>query len=296
MNEPSPTRKLAAKVVHAAFQVLHDSGGEMRARDVINEVEKRVQFDDWALERYQSSGATRWLTFLRFFTIDCAKAGFMVKKAGTWYLTPEGEEAADLSPRELLDEATRRYKVWNAERKKDNLIADQELDDEKEASVITMDQIQELANASLEKHIVAKNPYEFQDLAAALLRGMGYFTPFVSPKGKDGGVDVIAYRDPLGTVSPRIKVQVKHRKDPSGVQDIRQLMGILQKDGDVGIFISTGGFSKDAGAAARGSHVHVELIDMARFIELWQEYYTKMDDEDKALMPLAPVYFLAETD
>jgi len=35
---------------------------------------------------------------------------------------------------------------------------------------------------------------------------------------------------------------------------------------------------------------------MARFIELWQEYYTKMDDEDKALMPLAPVYFLAETD
>ena len=294
MNEPSPTRKLAAKVVHAAFQVLHDSGGEMRARDVINEVEKRVQFDDWALERYQSSGATRWLTFLRFFTIDCAKAGFMVKKAGTWYLTPEGEEAADLSPRELLDEATRRYKVWNAERKKDNLIADQELDDEKEASVITMDQIQELANASLEKHIVAKNPYEFQDLAAALLRGMGYFTPFVSPKGKDGGIDVIAYRDPLGTMSPRIKVQVKHTQSAIGPQDIRQLMGLLQKDADVGIFISTGGFTRDATSSARGGHVHVELIDMARFIELWQEYYPKMDDEDKALMPLVPVYFLAE--
>jgi len=109
-------------------------------------------------------------------------------------------------------------------------------------------------------------------------------------------VDVIAYRDPLGTVSPRIKVQVKHRKDSVGVQDIRQLMGILQKDGDVGIFISTGGFHRPAIDAARGAHVHVELIDMARFIELWREYYPKLDDEDKALMPLVPVYFLAETE
>lgn len=296
MSEPSRTRKLAAKVVHAAFQVLHENGGEMRSRDVINEVEKRVEFDEWALERYQTSGATRWLTFLRFFTIDCVKAGFMIKKAGTWYLTPEGEEVISLSPRELLDEATRRYQVWNAERKKAEVVVDEETGDEEEAGVITMDQIQELATESLEKHIAAKNPYEFQDLAAALLRGMGYFTPFVSPRGKDGGVDVIAYRDPLGTISPRIKVQVKHRKDPTGVQDIRQLMGILQKDGDVGIFISTGGFSKDASDAALGSHVHVELIDMARFIELWQEYYPKMDDEDKALMPLVPVYFLAEAE
>ena len=40
-----------------------------------------------------------------------------------------------------------------------------------------------------------KNPYEFQDLVAALLRAMGYYTPFIAPKGKDGGVDIIAYRD-----------------------------------------------------------------------------------------------------
>ena len=97
-------------------------------------------------------------------------------------------------------------------------------------------------------------------------------------------------------MSPRIKVQVKHTQTATGPQDIRQLMGILQKDGDVGIFVSIGGFTRDAKSSARGGHVHVELIDMARFIELWQEYYPKMDDEDKALMPLVPVYFLAETE
>ena len=297
MTDTSPTRRVAAKVVHAAFLILQENGGELRSRDVVPQIEQRVELDDWARERYETSGYIRWQTFLHFFTGDCVKAGFLVKKSGTWYLTDEGEEAMKLGPKGLLEAAIAGYRRWDAERKKlEAVTADEEIIPEAEGDALTMDQIEELANRSLERHISVKNAYEFQDLAAALLRGMGYFTPFVSPKGKDGGVDVIAYRDPLGTVSPRIKVQVKHRKDPSGVQDIRQLMGILQKDGDVGIFISTGGFSKDAGAAARGSHVHVELIDMARFIELWQEYYTKMDDEDKALMPLAPVYFLAETD
>jgi len=296
MRDPSPTRALAAKVVHAALEILRDNGGEMRSRDVIAAVEQRVELDDWAKQRYESSGTPRWITFLHFFTIDCAKAGLLVKKAGTWYLTPDGEKAIALGPRELLDEATRAYRKWDAERRDAEAIDEEVTPAGDGAHVIAMDQIQELANSSLERHIAAKNPYEFQELAAALLRGMGYFTPFVAPRGKDGGVDVIAYRDPLGTVSPRIKVQVKHRQDAARAEEIRQLMGLLQRDGDVGIFISTGGFTNDARTAAQGGHVHVELIDLTRFIELWQEHYDKLSDEDRVLMPLVPVYFLAETD
>jgi restriction system protein len=58
----------------------------------------------------------------------------------------------------------------------------------------------------------------------------------------DRGVDIFAYRDPLGTPSPRMKVQIKHRESPETAQEVRELMGLLQKDGDVGIFISSGGF------------------------------------------------------
>ena len=39
--------------------------------------------------------------------------------------------------------------------------------------------------------------------------------------------------------------------------------------------------------------VDFELVDLTRFISLWQEFYNKMNDEDKALMPLVPIYFLA---
>ena len=122
---------------------------------------------------------------------------------------------------------------------------------------------------------------------------MGYFTPYVSARGKDGGLDIIAYKDPLGTISPRIKVQVKHRGASATVHEVRQLMGLLQKDGDIGIFISSGGFTPDAKATARSSNIHVELIDLNRFINLWQDFYQKLTDEDKSLMPLLPIYFLA---
>jgi len=90
MAEVSPPRQVAAQVVHAAFEILRQNGGEMRGRDVVQEVEQRVELDDWVKERYEASGYIRWKTFLHFFTGDCVKAGFLLKKSGTWRLTPVG--------------------------------------------------------------------------------------------------------------------------------------------------------------------------------------------------------------
>ena len=72
-------------------------------------------------------------------------------------------------------------------------------------------------------------------------------------------------------------------------------MGLLQKDGDVGMFVSSGGFTPDAKTTARTAQVHVELVTLDRFIALWQEFYQKLSDEDKALLPLVPIFFYAPT-
>jgi restriction system protein len=296
-NQLSKSRALAAKVVFAALNILKENGGELSGREVIDKIEKRVSLDEWAKERYEKTGYIRWHSMLHFFSIDCIKAGFMVKKKGVWFLTPEGEEALKLGDIGLLNEATQKYKEWK--QKKDAASAEQNpleeptIDSNEREQEWTIDEIEQLALDGIRKSINAKNAYEFQDLAAALLRAMGYFTPFVAPRGKDGGVDIVAYRDPLGTQAPRIKIQIKHRESTTPVQDVRQLMGLLQKDGDVGIFFSTGGFTPDAKATARSSHVHVELIDLERFINLWQEFYEKLTDEDKAMLPLLPIYFIA---
>ncbi|WP_205823049.1 restriction endonuclease [Burkholderia sp. Ac-20349] len=275
---------------------MQERGGELAGRDVIAEIERRVLLDDWATQTYEKTGYVRWQSILHFFSIDCIKAGFLLKKKGVWYLTNEGEQALTLGEVGLLNAAVEAYRVW---REKNQPTTEPRNGDEiaevvEQAQEATIHEMEQLAAEGLKKQISLKNPYEFQDLIAALLRGMGYFTPFVAPAGKDGGVDIIAYRDPLGTVSPRIKVQVKHKIDTAArVQEIRELMGLLQKDGDVGIFVASGGFTPDAKATARSSHAHVELIDLDRLIALWQQFYPQLAEDDKVMLPLTPIYFYA---
>ncbi len=282
----------------AALKVLKENGGEMRGSQVVEEVEKRVPLGEWETHRYEKTGNIRWRSVLQFYSIDLIKAGFLIKKKGVWFLTPEGESALKLGETGLLDAATKAYREWRQKNPKQPEVSEAvatSVDETVREQEISAEAIEQSAYDQIEGFVNGKTPYEFQDLAAALLRGMGYFTPFVAPAGKDGGVDIVAYRDPLGTSSPRIKVQIKHRESPASVQEVRQLIGVLQKDGDVGIFISSGGFTPDAKAAARNSNVHVELVDLPRLISLWQEFYQKLMDEDKTKLPLFPIYLLAIT-
>ena len=71
-------------------------------------------------------------------------------------------------------------------------------------------------------------------------------------------------------------------------------MGILGIE-DVGIFVSTGGFTNDAEREVRNNKEtrRVTLIDLKKLVELWKEHYDKVSDPDKQLLPLRPIYYLA---
>lgn len=288
----SPTKALAVKVSYAALSILKDNGGEMPMRDLMDRVENQVELTEWDKERYEKTGYIRWQSVLHFYSIDFVKAGYLRKKQAVWYLTPEGEDALKLGPVGLLESAQKAYKKWKSQQPA--TASGEEKEPGAEEPVVTLEQAEQNAQDSLENHIAKMNPYEFQDLVAALLRGMGFYTPFVAPRGKDGGIDIVAYRDPLGIESPRIQVQIKHRQSLASAPEVRQLMGLLKKQGDVGLFIASAGFTTDAKMTARTSGVHVELVDLARFINLWKQFYGKLPDEDKALLPLTPIYFLAK--
>jgi len=291
-EEQSKSRALGTELLYVALSILQENNGEMSSKQLLEKVEGRVTLDDWATTFY-GSGQLRWQSILGFFSIRSVKAGFLIKNRGLWLLTPEGENALNLGKQGLVDAAREGYKKWKIQKglptSSDEIMEVNNF----EKTESTQDEIEQKAREGIETFINSKNAYEFQDVCAALLRGMGYYTPFIAPRGKDGGVDIVAYRDPLGTVSPRIKVQVKHRTSTTSVQEIRQLIGLLGMDGDVGIFISTGGFTPDAKTTARSSHVHIELVNMNRLISLWQDFYPKMTDEDKSMLPLTTVYFLS---
>jgi len=290
IDQLSPSKKLGAELIYIAFKILKENDRHLPKKELFKLIPPHLNLDSWATERYEKTGFIRWETILHFKSIPCMKSGFLYKTKGVWYLTPEGEEALKLGKLELHISSTEGYMKW----KEDQPPGEKEGEDDPPgggtSSGILIEDIQQQAKDKITQLIIDKNAYEFQDLCAGLLRGMGYFTPFVAPPGKDGGVDIIAYRDPMGTTSPRIKVQVKHRKNSSSsVGEVRQLMGLIQQD-EVGIFISTGGFTSDGISMIRNSPIHIELIDLDRFIEMWQEFYPKMSDQDKNLLPLTSVY------
>ncbi len=92
-------------------------------------------------------------------------------------------------------------------------------------------------------------------------------------------------------------MQVKHRPDTSvPVDDIRSLTGLLNKDGDIGLFVTSGTFTSEAERSARESHRHIKLLDIDNFIDLRQEFYSKMTEDDKNVLPLYSIYFLGSND
>lgn len=305
-KEISPSKQVAIKTVYASLKSLKEAGGSLSSSEVLKKIRESVQFNDWENERYSKSGQIRWQSIFHFYSIDCVKAGFLRKENGVWYLTEEGEKVLRKNtPEEILESAAASYKVWVAgENSKVNEISETEIENEDVGGInfqkkikADLEAYEEEATTSLKLFLNSKNPYEFQDIVAALLRAMGYFTNFISAKGKDGGIDIIAYRDPLGSSPPRTKVQVKHKPDTQiTVAEIRSLLGILNKPGDVGLFVTSGGFSKDSEREGRTSDKHVELIDINRFLKLWKEFYNRMPDEDKNMLPIHPIYFLGSTE
>lgn len=294
----SKSKKIAEKTIYAAFKIIKDNGGEMRGRDVVDKIRKTVTFDEYENHRYEKTGYIRWESILHFYTIDCMKAGYLRKQKGIWILTEEGEKAINLGSEKLLTTATKFYREWDGKRKSDTI--ENDLSDGGEEDIVQiqkslLSQYEEEASNGIRNFISAKNPYEFQDLIAELLKAMGYYISDVAKRGPDGGIDIIAYTDPLGTSQPRIIVQVKHRPTDSVSSDeIQKLAGTLKRNSDVGIFVTSGTFSKPAIKEARESREHIELIDFERLISLWQSYYYKLDDAQKVHLPLHSIYFLGE--
>lgn len=300
MKDKSKSYQTSAKTMFAAMKILSKNGGTMPIRILMQEIEKTIELSAWEKEVLENTGNIRWQSNMHFTSVDYVRAGFLIKKKGSWTITPEGEEAMKLGAEKLRDEAWKRYNEWYRNNKKtiDNKPSSvpEEDDDPVKETLIELETLEERATNGIREYLKSKNPYEFQDLVAALLKAMGYYIQSVAPRGKDGGVDVVAYVDPLGAKTPRVKVQVKHKPETAiPASDVRALLGIL-KAGDIALFVTSGTYSNDAKHAASGSNNFIRLIDGDEFINMWQEYYDKMSDEDKNMLPLKRISFLGNNE
>lgn len=130
---------------------------------------------------------------------------------------------------------------------------------------------------------------EMQELVAGLLRAMGYKTR-VSPAGPDRGRDIIASPDGFGFQQPRIVIEVKHRKGSMGAPEVRSFVGGLRQN-DNGLYVSTGGFTREARYEADRTNQNLTLIDADDLGKAIVEHYDRMDSETRSLLPLRKIYW-----
>jgi restriction system protein len=131
---------------------------------------------------------------------------------------------------------------------------------------------------------------EMQRLVAGLLRAMGYKTR-ISPEGADRGKDIIASPDALMLEHPRIFVEVKHRSGSMGAPEVRKFIGGRDPINDRCVYVSTGGFTKEAQYEAERSRVPITLVDSDEMVDLLIAYYDEADSETRALLPLKKTYW-----
>lgn len=157
-------------------------------------------------------------------------------------------------------------------------------------TVQTEDDVLEAATNVIQDRIAELSWQELQELVAGVLRAIGYATS-VSPPGADRGKDIIASPDGLGLQDPRIVVEVKHRRETRmGAQEIRSFVGGRHPH-DRGLYVSTGGFSKDAHYEAERANIPLTLMDLKSLVEAILEHYPKFDEQTKQLLPLTRVYW-----
>jgi restriction system protein len=274
----------------AEILIAHPEG--MRAQDALQLLEKNVELTEYEKGQYPSGGR-RFERFMRFVTIDLVKAGWMVKDKGRWTITDEGRKAFNhyKSPENFYRAARKLYWEWRRSQPPIEEKLEEEVSEKRAA--ISLEEAEEQAWDEIENYLRTMPPYEFQKLVAVLLKAMGYHVSWIAPPGKDFGVDILAWNDPLGTKPPRIKVQVKREQNAINVSKLRSFMAVLG-DSDVGIFVNVSGFTKDAEDEARTQQSRqVTLINLERFYELWIEHLDKLDQEARELFPLRPIYFLS---
>jgi restriction system protein len=293
---PDITRRRTGEFLRKLFEIVMSYSDGIQGRDALAALREKVALTEYEKGTFKSGGS-RFEKIVLFATVDCVKAGWLLKHKGRWFITDDGKEAYKKypDPEEFYRRAVKLYREWKASQPGAEPVSEDEIEDATSGKSvsITFEQAEEQAWQEIDQYLREMKPYDFQDMVASLLRAMGYFVTWTAPPGKDGGIDIVAWSDPLGTRPPRIKVQVKRVGQNVTVEGLRSFMALLGDD-DVGLFVTTSGFTKDATDEARTQEKRkVTLVNLERLFDLWVQHYHKLDDDARRRLPLRPIYFLS---
>lgn len=286
-------RERQSKALRIMAEIVAAHEGGIHGSAVVDELERRMPPEGDERGHYASHpDRTKLGVQAMFVSTGLVKAGWIRKVNGTWSITDEGRSALTryADPGQFHAELHRLYHQW---RKGEMELGDfDETSSNAAPAVIAFETAQEQARADIQEYLGKLPPPIFEELIEHLLRAMGYYVPYRTTGGADGGIDIVAYEDPLGAKGARIKVQAKRTQGTIGRPVIQELLGSLA-EGETGLIVALSGFSKDAEQFARAHQTRrITLIDGEQLVELWIKNYVNIPEDGRQILRLSPVYFL----
>lgn len=246
------------------LDTLRDMGGEGKARDVMRRVADRVVTDPAERNRVLASGENAAENEVAWARNTLRVLGLLDGSAprGVWRLTQkgwetriDGLESADSLLREAL--ALSRSSSRGSSRRGRARRTEAEGGDSQEDL-----QAVEIEELDLLEIIQALPPDGFEALCKALLHKAGFKDVEVTGRSGDGGIDGRGILELNELISYRVLFQCKRWQQPVPPREIRDFRGAIAGRTDLGIFITTGTFTRDARAeASREGVATIQLVD-----------------------------------
>jgi restriction system protein len=279
------------RMIQALFEELKAAPDGLAAKDATAGVREKVTLTPEEEGAFAQSGAEKFPKILRFATITVTKAGWMQKQDGVWTVTEVGVKALDQypEPEAFWKHARMRYAQWKKDATVD--VDDDEASEEEVAEATSLEDAEDEARAEILGYLAKMPPLDFQTACAKVVGALGHRLAWISPPGPDGGLDFVAYADPIGATGRRIKGQAKRHQSKQDVDDVGAFLSKLKGD-DVGVLIALGGFTKNAEAMGRSDERRLVLLDGSAFVRLWIEHYAALDEEARSLLRLKPIWRL----
>ena len=229
MTEIAPRR--IGEFLRIVFVRLWQESAGLPVGDILAHIPQATPLTEYEREDFPSTHTPMYARVIRLATTPFARAGWLVKNKGRWFLTDEGKRACKsfASADAFYQEAGRIFDEWQQNRSLQALVTEE---------------AEEKAWEQIQRYLQEMRPYEFQGLVEELLVAMGYHLAWAAPPEKDRGfVNFVVYSDPLGLSIPRMKVHVLHSGQPVLLEGLKAFLFVLGPE-DAGIFISSGGFTR----------------------------------------------------
>jgi restriction system protein len=109
------TRRRTGELLRELFNILMSTPDGLRASEALQTLSERVTLTPYEADSYESGGR-RFDKIVRFATVDCVKAGWLLKDKGIWSITDEGRKvhAELVDPEAFYRQAVKLYNKTKA--------------------------------------------------------------------------------------------------------------------------------------------------------------------------------------